>query len=57
MILLFNFLLLAVLLLGLGLLWLELRHRLRPASPLQLKAGPFQVDSSPQGVTGGHGAT
>ena len=47
----FNFLLLAALLLGLGLLWLELRHRLRPASPLQLKAGPFQVESSPQGVS------
>lgn len=51
MFLVLNFLPLAVLLMGLSLLWLELRHRLRPASPLQLKAGPFQVESSPQGVT------
>ncbi|MEB3271991.1 MAG: F420-0:Gamma-glutamyl ligase [Synechococcus sp.] len=32
-----------LLLAGLSLLWLELRHRLRPASPLRLSAGPFQV--------------
>ncbi len=33
-----------LLLFGLALLWLELRHRLRPASPLQLEeAGPFAV--------------
>ncbi len=36
-------LLLALLLLGLGLLWLELRHRLRPASPLRLRSGPWKV--------------
>jgi hypothetical protein len=34
------------LLLGLTLLWLELRHRLRPASPLQLRADGFQVERS-----------
>ena len=37
----------AALLLGLLLLWLELRHRLRPASPLRLSAEPFSVE--PQG--------
>ena len=47
----FKFALLIALLLGLILLWLELRHRLRPASPLQLKAGPFQVESSNQGFS------
>jgi hypothetical protein len=35
--------LLLLLLAGLGLLWLELRHRLRPASPLQLRSGAFSV--------------
>ena len=35
------------LLLGLTLLWLELRHRLRPASPLRLQPGPFEVQRSP----------
>ncbi|MCP9808446.1 F420-0:Gamma-glutamyl ligase [Cyanobium sp. HWJ4-Hawea] len=44
-------LLLAALALGLTLVWLELRHRLRPASPLELKAHDFSVQSSPQGVT------
>ena len=32
-----------MLLFGLVLAWLELRHRLRPASPLLLEAGPFEV--------------
>jgi hypothetical protein len=36
-------LLIVLLLFGLALVWLELRHRLRPASPLLLEAGPFQV--------------
>ncbi len=35
--------LIGLLLFGLALGWLELRHRLRPASPLLLEAGPFQV--------------
>ncbi len=35
--------LIGLLLFGLALVWLELRHRLRPASPLLLEAGPFQV--------------
>ncbi len=35
--------LIGLLLFGLTLLWLELRHRLRPASPLQLEAAPFAV--------------
>ena len=38
------------LLLGLTLLWLELRHRLRPASPLQLRADGFQVEPTPAGL-------
>ncbi len=38
-----SLLLLLLLLAGLGLLVLELRHRLRPASPLQLIPGPFTV--------------
>jgi hypothetical protein len=33
--------LIALLLLGLTLLWLEARHRLRPASPLRFAAGPW----------------
>jgi hypothetical protein len=41
--LLLSIVLLFLLLFGLSLVWLELRHRLRPASPLQLEAGPFQV--------------
>ncbi|MCT0231584.1 F420-0:Gamma-glutamyl ligase [Synechococcus sp. CS-1324] len=36
-------LLIATLLFGLTLLWLELRHRLRPASPLRLEAGEWTV--------------
>lgn len=44
-------LLLALLLLaGLSVLWLELRHRLRPASPLQLTAGSFQVKRKAMGL-------
>ncbi|NDC14880.1 MAG: F420-0:Gamma-glutamyl ligase [Synechococcaceae bacterium WB9_2_170] len=39
------------LLLGLTLLWLELRHRLRPASPLALRAEPFEVQAGPDGIT------
>ena len=38
--------LIAALLLGLLLLWLELRHRLRPASPLQLTAESFVVEQA-----------
>ncbi|MBD2422998.1 F420-0:Gamma-glutamyl ligase [Cyanobium sp. FACHB-13342] len=38
------------LLLGLTLLWLELRHRLRPASPLQLRADGFQVERTSTGL-------
>lgn len=41
--LLFPLLLIGLLLSGLTLLWLELRHRLRPASPLELEAGSFVV--------------
>ena len=39
-----------LLLCGLSLLWLELRHRLRPASPLRLLPGPFQVKRKAQGL-------
>ena len=39
-------LLLGLLLFGLTLLWLELRHRLRPASPLRLRPGRFQIHPS-----------
>jgi hypothetical protein len=45
-----SLLLLLLLLAGLGLLVLELRHRLRPASPLQLIPGPFQVRRRSQGL-------
>ena len=45
-----SFLLILLLLLGLSLLWLELRHRLRPASPLQLIPGAFQVKRKAQGL-------
>lgn len=40
----------ALLLYGLTLLLLELRHRLRPASPLQLVPGPFVVNPQPHGL-------
>jgi hypothetical protein len=43
-------LLLLLLLFGLSLLWLELRHRLRPRSPLQLLPGAFHVQSGPEAV-------
>ena len=43
-------LLVLALLLGLTLLWLELRHRLRPASPLRLQAGPFEVEAGGAGL-------
>jgi hypothetical protein len=39
------------LLLGLTLLVLELRHRLRPASPLRLRAENFRVEAGPDGLT------
>jgi hypothetical protein len=35
--------LIAALVFGLALLWLELRHRLRPSSPLRLQAEPFST--------------
>ena len=38
--------LIAPLALGLGVAWLELRHRLRPASPLQLRALEWHVEPS-----------
>ncbi len=38
------------LLLGLTLVWLELRHRLRPASPLRLRADGFQVERTAAGL-------
>ncbi len=43
-------LLLGALLFGLTLLVLELRHRLRPASPLILRSGPWTVRSFDQGL-------
>ena len=43
-------LLLAVALLAAVLLLLELRHRLRPASPLRLSAGDWRVQSQESGV-------
>ena len=43
-------LLLLVLAFGLTLLGLELRHRLRPASPLRLEPGRFQVDEDGHGL-------
>jgi hypothetical protein len=42
--------LIAVLLFGLTLLVLELRHRLRPASPLVFRAGPWVVHPFDQGL-------
>jgi hypothetical protein len=38
--------LIAALVFALALLWLELRHRLRPSSPLQLRAEPFSTRRS-----------
>jgi hypothetical protein len=46
-------LLVAALLLGITLVWLELRHRLRPASPLRLRPDPFRIEHSPAGLPGG----
>ena len=40
-----------VLLLGLTLLVLELRHRLRPASPLRLRAENFRVEAGSDGIS------
>lgn len=48
--LLFSLLLILALLFGLSLLWLELRHRLRPSSPLQMIPGAFQVKRRAQGL-------
>ncbi len=45
-----NLLLVLALLLGLSLVWLELRHRLRPASPLRLQVGSFTVEASATGL-------
>jgi hypothetical protein len=45
-----NLLLVLALLLGLSLVWLELRHRLRPGSPLRMKAGSFAVEASATGL-------
>ena len=39
------------LLLGLTLLWLELRHRLQPASPLRLQPGRFDVERSAERIS------
>jgi hypothetical protein len=43
-------LLLLALLFGLTLLWLELRHRLRPASPLRLSSGPWTTRWNNEGA-------
>ncbi|MGA0989809.1 MAG: F420-0:Gamma-glutamyl ligase, partial [Vulcanococcus sp.] len=40
---LFAVVLIAALVFGLALLWLELRHRLRPASPLRLSSSGWKV--------------
>lgn len=45
-----SLLLLVALLFGLTLLVLELRHRLRPASPLILRSGPWTVRSFDHGL-------
>jgi hypothetical protein len=45
-----SLLLVLLLLFGLSLLWLELRHRLRPASPLRLSPGVFQVKRKALGL-------
>ena len=39
-------LLLILLLIGLGVFWIEARHRLRPASPLKLRQFDWNVSSS-----------
>jgi hypothetical protein len=43
-------LLIAALIFGLALLWLEARHRLRPASPLRLSSGGWKVQRSGDNV-------
>ena len=43
---LFAVVLIAALVFGLALLWLELRHRLRPASPLRLSSSRWKVQRS-----------
>ena len=43
-------LLLILLLLGIGVLWIEARHRLRPSSPLQLRAHDWQVQHTPKSL-------
>jgi hypothetical protein len=45
-----SILLVLLLLFGLSLLWLELRHRLRPRSPLVLRAGAFSIQPSAGGM-------
>lgn len=47
----FKTVLVVALLLGLTLVWLELRHRLRPASPLRLHPGSFEVDQSAERIS------
>ena len=42
--------LIAPLALGLGVTWLELRHRLRPASPLRLSPSDWRVEGSGETV-------
>ena len=46
-----KFLLVLALLLGLTLVVLELRHRLRPASPLRLRAEEFRVETGRDGLS------
>ncbi len=43
-------LLLILLVLGIGVLWIEARHRLRPSSPLQLRAHDWHVENKPNGL-------
>jgi hypothetical protein len=45
-----SILLVLLLLFGLSLLWLELRHRLRPASPLRLRPGSFDIHRNGESV-------
>ena len=49
LLLLFKVALVAALVFGLSLIWLELRHRLRPASPLRLAPETFSVTPQPDG--------
>ena len=43
-------LLLILLLLGIGVLWIEARHRLRPSSPLQLRPHDWKVLHTPKSI-------